>query len=33
MVELIDQKIGDNFAIYNGDCGEVSEGGPAESIG
>ena len=33
MVELIDQEIGDNFAIYHGDCCEVIDGVPDESIG
>lgn len=33
MVELISQKVSDNFALYNGDCCEVIEGIPSDSVG
>lgn len=33
MVELISQEVSDNFALYNGDCCEVIEGIPSDSVG
>ena len=33
MVELIKQEIGESFALYNGDCCEVMQGIPDDSIG
>ena len=33
MVELISQEVSDNFALYNGDCCEVMEGIPSDSVG
>tara|TARA_R100000664_G_C2744271_1_gene132294 strand:- start:232 stop:1158 length:927 start_codon:yes stop_codon:yes gene_type:complete len=33
MVELIGQEVSDNFALYNGDCCEVIEGIPSDSVG
>tara|TARA_R100000655_G_scaffold47021_3_gene84004 strand:- start:355 stop:1281 length:927 start_codon:yes stop_codon:yes gene_type:complete len=33
MVELIGQEVSDNFALYNGDCCEVIQGIPSDSVG